>query len=500
MNLADARLKALDNPSLSAEQRALIRCGVAADLMHAGQYEGAREALGELWLGVGQRPPAGTLPPAVEAEVLLQCGTLTGLLGGALNVAGAQEQAKDMLSEALRLFRSQGNYRKVAEAQCELGACYWRLGAHDEARIVMREALASLADDDTELKARILIRSTLVEISENRYHDALAILAEAEPVFASASDALKGRWHGQRGLILRRLATAERREDYADRAVIEFTAAIFHYEQAGHERYCARNLNNLAMLLYKLRRYADAHEHLDRAQLIFTRLKDTGSLAQIDETRARVLVAERRYRDAERIIGSAVKTFETSGETGLLADALIVQGVVWSRLGAFDDSMTILRRAMKAAQDSGALAQAGQAALSLVEEHGATRRIAEDELGRVYALADELLRGSQDAEDIERLRACARIVIKRLSSMDLKDRNFSFYTAVREYEARLIEQALAQEGGSVSRAARLLGLTHQSLGYMLTKRHKQLAGKRTPRIKRLRSIIKESEEEPEEGS
>lgn len=448
MNLADARLKALDNPALTDDERVLIRCRVAAELMHAGQYEGAREALGGFWLGVGQRPPVSELSPAVEAEVLLQCGALTGWIGSVRNVSGAQEQAKDILSEAERRFRAEGIPAKVSEAQYELGVCYWRLGAHDEARVVMREALDSLAEADVELKAKILIRSTLVEISENRYHEALAILREAEPVFESASDALKGRWHGQKGLILRRLATAEGRSDYADRAVIEFTAAIYHYEQAKHERYCARNLNNLAMLLYKLGRYPEAHEHLDRAQLIFTRLKDAGSLAQVDDTRARVLIAEKKYRDADRILADVIKTFKAGGESALLADALIVQGVVWARLGAFDASLRILRQAMKVAQDSGALAQAGQAAVALIEEHGAARRVTEDELAKVYALADELLRGSQDAEDIERLRTSARIVIKRLSTMELSDRNFSFYTAVREYEARLIEQALQKAGAA----------------------------------------------------
>ena len=81
MTLADSLLKELDNPSLTADERALIRCRVAADLIHRGQYETAREALGELWLGIGQRPAARNLPTAVDAEVMLQCGALAGWLG-----------------------------------------------------------------------------------------------------------------------------------------------------------------------------------------------------------------------------------------------------------------------------------------------------------------------------------------------------------------------------------------------------------------------------------
>jgi tetratricopeptide (TPR) repeat protein len=467
MNLADERLRALDNPSLTEGERVTLRCQVAADLIHKGQYEAAREALGELWLGIGQRPPVRNLPPAVNAEVLLRCGALTRHLGTARNVAGAQEQAKDMLSEAARTFRALGMPAKVSETQYDLAMCYWWLGQHDEARVVFEEALKPLTDADLELKAKILIKRTIVETWDNRYHEALNILKEAEPVFESANDALKGRWHGQRAIIFMKLGTAEGHPDYYDRAIIEYTAAIYHYEQARHERLCGNNLNNVAFLLYKLGRYREAHEHLDRAQLIFTKLKDTGSLAQVDETRARVLVAEKRYRDADRIIAGVIKTFEAGGESALLADALSVQGVVWARLGLHDASISILREAMKVAQGSGASTQAGHAALTLIEEHGTGWRLPQSELTTIFGRASNFLKDSQDIEDKERLLAGARVVIKRLSGMQLHDKNFTFYGAVHEVEARLIEQALELEGGSVTRAAERLGIKRQALTNML---------------------------------
>jgi tetratricopeptide (TPR) repeat protein len=463
---------------------------VAADLIHRGQYEAAREALGELWLGVGQRPAVEEWPPAVEAEVLLQCGTLTGWLGSARNVSGAQEQAKDMLSEAARKFRSQEMLAEVSEVQYELGMCYWRLGAHDEARVVLKEALRPLADADLEFKAKIHIRRTLVEISEDRYHDALIILKEAEPVFESANDAAKGRWHGQKALVLDMLATAEGRADRFDSAVIEYTAAIYHYELAKHERYCARNLNNLAMLLYKLGRYDEAHEQLDRAGFIFTRLKDPGDIAQVDETRARVLLAERKYREAARFVAGAIQTFQQGGESALLADALTLQGVVWARRGAYDESAAVLRRAADMAEGLGAQSTAGRALLTFLEEHGERRVLPSEEVYGAYQRADRLLEGTQDAEDVGRLHACSHTVMHRLAGVQIHDKNFSFYTAVHELEAKLIEQALEEAGGSVVRAARLLGLKHQTFTSMLQTRHEKLLPKRTPREKRLKSIIK----------
>lgn len=489
MTLADERLKELDNPSLTANERALLRCRVAADLIHKGQYEAAREALGELWPGVGQRPEVKKFLPVVAAEVLLQCGALTGWLGSARNVSGAQEKAKDLLTKSLRLFQSQGQKSKAAEVQYELGICYWRLGTHDEARVVMQEALKILTDADIELKAKILIRRTLVEIWENRYYEALSILKEARPAFDSANDALKGRWHGQMALVLDKLATAGGNADRFDEAIIEYTAAIYHYEQAGHERYAAVNLNNLAMLLNKVRRYKEAHEHLDRAKDIFQRLNDPGNLAHVNETRARVFIAEQEYGEANRIIEGAIQTFEKGEESAWLADALTVQGVAWARRGLNDTSLNVLRRAVSVAEASGALTSAGLAALTLIEEHGA-KRLTHGELHKLYLRADRLLKDTQDAEDTARLRACARIVVRRLMEMELHDRDFSFYEAVQEYESKLIEQALDEAEGSVTRAARLLGVRYQTLATILNTRHKGLLKKRTPAKKRMRAIIK----------
>ena len=128
--------------------------------------------------------------------------------------------------------------------------------------------------------------------------------------------------------------------------------------------------------------------------------------------------------------------------------------------------------------------------MTLIEEHGATWRLPESEVAKVYQRADELLKDTQDAEDIRRLRACALIVVKRFSGMQIHDPSFSFYGAIHEVEARLIEQALELEGGSVTRAARRLGMKRQTFTQMLNMRHKNLFDKRTPPEKRLKSIIK----------
>jgi DNA-binding NtrC family response regulator len=141
--------------------------------------------------------------------------------------------------------------------------------------------------------------------------------------------------------------------------------------------------------------------------------------------------------------------------------------------------------------------QPALALLRLIEEQGATSRLQRSEVYEIYQRADGLLKETQDAETLARLRACARVVMHRLSGPEPGHEGFNMYEAVHDFEARLIEQALEEAHGSVTKAARLLGLTHQTLGTILNTRHKSLAGKRTPVRRRLRSIFKKPAVKPQ---
>ena len=475
MNLTDDRLKGLDDPLSTPTDRASLRCQVAADLILAGQYEAAREALGELWRGIGERPDTEGLNERTAAEVLLQAGALSGWLGTTRQVAGAQDKAKDLINESAALFERIGETGRAAFARSDLGLCYWHEGAYDEARVFISKAFEQIIEKVD--RAKVLLRLINVEFLACRYHDAFTFLEDYAHLFdEQVPPALRGSFHGTLALVLNQLGTAEGRPDYLDRAIIEYTEAIYHFEQAGNERYCATNLNNLAFLLYKLGRYGEAHARLDKALRILTRLKDAGTAAQFNETRARVFLAENKNREANRVIAGAIQTLEKGGPSAILADALTAQGVIWARLGVHESSLLILRRAADMAEDVGASSHAGHTILALIEEHGA-KRLTQAEAYGAYVRADRLLRDTQNAEDVARLRSCARIVMRRLYGTWLHE-NFTLTGAVHELEGRLIEQALEDSDGSVTRAARLLGLKHQTLIAMMKRKHQRLLKKR----------------------
>lgn len=236
--------------------------------------------------------------------------------------------------------------------------------------------------------------------------------------------------------------------------------------------------------------YAEAHEHLDRAAAALPSPRDEGLTAFVDETRARVLLAEGRFTEAARAAERAVNLLEKGGAQSQLADALTLLGVARARLGEDDKSIELLRRALCVAEEAGAYANAAQAALALIEEHGARPALSQAELYGLYRRADDYLKHTQDAEAITRLRACARVVMRRLSGLALHERGFTFYEAVQEFEARIIEGALEEACGSVTGAAKLLGLKHQTLISMIETRHTQLRARRKPPERRRRSIIK----------
>jgi tetratricopeptide (TPR) repeat protein len=447
MDSQAALLRQLNNKNLSIDERAELRCQLAKQHEDAGQYEAARQAMGELWQRIGEHPKIEGLQPSVTGEVLLRAGVLTSWIGSCQQIAEAQEIAKNLISESLSIFDSLSYGKKILEGQTELALCYWREGRYSEARIILREVLTQLTTD-SELKARAILRSTFVECSAACYQDALKTLLEAAPLFEKITNqTVKGSYHNQLALIYRTLAEAGERE-YLDNAFIEYAAASYHFEEAKHKLYLANVENNLGSLYFTANRYKEAHRHLDYARLLMGSLRDRVGAARVDETRARVFLAEGRHAEAEKAAQLAVYTLEQNQHHSL-AEALITHGKALARLGRAEQARLTLYRAIEISEGAGAKNRAGEAALVIVRELSGR-------LEEVRALSEKLP------------------LLKELG----------------RYEHSLIKQALISAGGSITRAAHLLGTSHQHLAYLIEKRHRDLMALRTPPIRRYKSIVK----------
>ena len=448
-------------------------CEKSRKLERAGDYEGARSALGKLWTRIGERPRLAELSVDTQAEVLWRVGALSGWLGSANQIPGAQEFARDLLTESIALFESLDQQDKRAEAMGDLALCYWRLGAQDNGRALFRQAIDAAQKSETKL--RTLTNASTVEISSGRYEDALDLLNVAAAFLGEVSeDWIHGAYHYQRGLVYKKLGGSEN----LDHALIEYSAASMHLADAGHIRHVAGVENNIGFVLLLLGRTTEALTHLDRARTIFVSLKDSRMVAQVNDTRARVFLAEKRFADAERAILAAIATFEKGEDASLLAEALTTEGSIFAGSGKYDNAREAFNRASEVAAAAGDSHLAAVAQLRIIEELGGV--LSRAELLASYRRADDYVGDRASQSEHERLRLCGHIVIDKLEKLNSLEEELiggTLKDEVSYFEGRLIAQALERANGSLPRAARELGLTRPGLSKILNGRHSTLASK-----------------------
>jgi tetratricopeptide (TPR) repeat protein len=441
MILPASLLRERENPNLGVDSRAELCCEATRDLENRGAYEEARKVLADYWARIGEPPKLDGLQDITAAELLLRAGVLTGIIGSQRHIPDAQETAKNLLTQAHSIFAARQIKKKIAEVLTELALCYWRTDDLNEARDCLKEAL-SLLTIDGELKAKAILRLSIVEHSAERDPKAFQILKKNVSLFERLNNhTLRGSYHVNLGNRLENLAESRKKSDYIDRALIEYAAASYHFELAGHRPYLANVETNLGYLYFEIERFDEATEHLDRARRIYVSIKDARTAAQVDETRARIFLEQGRLTEAERTARAAVRVQEKGDNTTLLTEALITYGRVLARSDKHGAALAMFRQAIALCDHAGLTNRAAEAALSAFREIG--EHLAVSERGQLVA-------GRGLCEE-------------RLSR-----------------EREVIKNALEQAQGSVTHAARSLGTSWQGLAYALQTRHRDLLDNRTP--------------------
>jgi tetratricopeptide (TPR) repeat protein len=380
----------------SPDKATLARCKIALEKRDNGDAKGALEIMRPLWRGVGTRPVTQALQPETAADVLFCIGVLTGWIGNSNQIKDAQEIARDLISESITYYQSNGPQSKAAEARSELAYCYWREGQVNEARIMLHEALERLPPQLGLKRARALLRLVDVEHSAARHYDALKILTDNSDLFASVTHpAVKGSYHNELAITWGTMGTAEKRPDYFQHALIEYKAAARQFKLAKNHIYCASVKNNEARVLTKLGKFKEAHRLSDQARKVTVRLKQRTLTAQFDSTRAEILIAEGKFKAAEAVAQRAASALEKVGHRCWLADVLILQAIALARLGKSERSKVILQRAIVVAHEADALNKAGLAALTMIEE---VETLTPATLQAAYQQAREWLKDSQSRE------------------------------------------------------------------------------------------------------
>ncbi|HKO99036.1 MAG TPA: tetratricopeptide repeat protein [Pyrinomonadaceae bacterium] len=481
----------LHTSHLTVNEEALLRCQIALELKDKGEYERAYEAMRPFWKNLGERPDTSQLHSAVQAEVLLCAGILTRWIGSRNPRGKSQYLARDLITESMAFYESAGDLKKVAAARSELAYCYWREGALDEARVMFKQALERLTTEGN-TRANALLGLAVVEWSDSRFNEALQVLRDNEGLFRKITNhSIRGAYHNQMALVMRNLSQKPTDYQQNKRIVKEYEEADYHFRLARNVVFRGDVKNNLGFLWFKLSRFKEARGCLEFARKLRLRVRDKVGVAQIDDTRAQVFIAEKKFKEAEAIAKGAVRVLEKSGHQCLLTDALVTHGIALARLKQAERAQYTFQKAIDVAQQVGALNKAGVAALTMIEE---SDELSAESSYTAYERASEWLATSQSHDLLVRLNKASRKVFLKLTSElkieetedSLINKPVHLQAEVMKYEASIVRRALAQSNGSVTRAARLLGLSYQGLAYVISSRHKSLLGERSPVRKRSR--------------
>jgi tetratricopeptide (TPR) repeat protein len=492
-----AILAKLDSSRLTLNESARLRCEAALELKDRGEYDRAQEIMRPFWNAFGERPNTEKLHPSIAAELLLHVGILTRWIGSKDQVKESSQVASDLISESITFWESEGDIKKIAAARAELAYCYWREGAFDEARIMFTEALKKLtAEGNT--RANALLGLSIVEWSASRYNDSLKVLTDNAYLFEKVKNhTTKGTYHNQLAIVLRSLATAEKRNDYFEQAIKEYIKADQQFKLAHNTVFRGNVKNNVGFLLFKLGRFKAANDYLTAARRLAVNAKDKILVAQFDDSLAKLFIATNQLAEADAAARRSIDVLDKSGHSNTLADSLITYGIVLARLHQIDQAQFIFQRAIELAHSAGALSTAGIASLTMIEE---IDQLSAETLSQAYEQAGEWLSTCQSQELWFRFKLAGKKVVRGLRSWSQDAIGIPFNKPCHmpkellQFERRLISQALATANGRVTHAAKWLGIGRQRLAYIIETRHPDLLKERSPIRRRSRKTASQNRE------
>lgn len=432
---------ALGEDSTSSADRILELC-------YAGQIAEARRLL------VGGGDPESLLARGVVYYWLASTGSEISI-----------EEAKDILAKAQRLFLEIENTERALLCQTFVGLCYWRQGQSAEAMILIGSAGQEAASPRVQYLA--LISKAVLQTEHTAWREALRTLEALAPLMdAETNLSLKGRFHHHRGLAYKQGNDEE--GGHLDQALIEYEAAIDYYERAGNARYEARILNNLAMLYLSIdpRR---AHANIDCAIRLLQAQGERAELAQARDTRALIYLAEGHLKSAKSSADQAVALQRISDDQTWLPSFLITRARIFARMNL----LSLARRDFAEAVTLAETAGNGEMAASAYS-------IAIEELADYLPLGDLIVMFVRinDLAGSKYTNAGVRVLqrVKATSASSLAELELSEH----QQESEIFREALGQSKGSITKAAKALGIARNTLSYKIKTRHPELAGALKP--------------------
>ncbi len=318
--------------------------GSLLKLERQGRYSDALDRLKKIWPDTSKRPGLAEMGAAETAEMLLRCGSIYGFYGHNKQVAGAQLMAKDLLSEARELFIGLGNLEKTAECENHLALCYWRTGEMNEARDIIRSALAHDLPLYSDATLYAHVTKSLINNSLGNYPDTIETGRSIEyNVREHGSPFITGSFYTNLGLAYKNLADLSQ-------ALECFELARHYHQRSRHKVYLATVENNLAQLYRETGHFAKAHLAIDDATRLFKQVKDRTREGFSLDTKALVFLSENRYSEAMATVDKALAVLRKSENSAYIAETLLTKARIKLYLDDFADAVRTLMEAVDLAR------------------------------------------------------------------------------------------------------------------------------------------------------
>ncbi|HEY6118650.1 MAG TPA: winged helix-turn-helix domain-containing protein [Pyrinomonadaceae bacterium] len=389
------------NPTPAEEVQ--ILCTIAREQMEVGNYEAGCQILRRWWT-VGEWPTLNNLSSYSAGDLLFTAGSLTGWVASSRQIPAGQKIAEALLNGSIGIFEHLGARTRSCESQIELGYCYYREGLFDLARMTILNSVKRLSSEERDLKSVGLIRLAIIDRHAGRLQNAMTVLDEASGLAKLVGPWVMGRYYLEVATTLKRLAAAEDQANYHSSALDYYRKALYEFEAVGNHRYAAAVENNRGYLFLTMNEFRQAEVHLKRSRNLFTSFGDKVCCAQVDETLARLHLAEGRLNLADDASMRALDILENGDSEALLAEALTTRGIVLSRLGNQPRAIRLLDQGARLAERCGDSEGAARALFFIFED--IPGQLENEELSYWLPQLEKLLALTPDKATKERGRKC----------------------------------------------------------------------------------------------
>jgi tetratricopeptide (TPR) repeat protein len=375
-----------------------------------------RKILQIVWEDNNRVPDFAEYEPVIRAELLRLCGFYLTFHGRSRNLTDFHLRAKDLLTNAIDIFQTEGLVDKAAESKINLAFCFWNSGEVEEC-----EAFLSLVENDfNENKLHPVYLQTKINRMMllcwcERFDEAFAVAKEISPSMPYCSDSrLKIMFNFEAAILF------HHNSKHTD-AMFYFTEAIRLAKDNNNLHLLALTYNNLSLLYLDLKIFEEAHAFSVKSLDILKKMNHTGWIPHILDSRALIYLGENKSNEAlEAVEAALIYFFKGEDYKGLTAS-------LWTKV----QCLFRLRRAEDAF-----------IVFSKLED------IASKNIGEV----------------------AVRKFAKKLTEEVYVLRNLPLAEESAEFKKSRVARALVEANGTVGAAAKILGLkSHQALSDILNK-------------------------------